>query len=354
MQYFHDYMVASYDFSTANNSFPNPEERVYQSLRGQPSREISGLDPNSVPAATLTKVRNRAISKFLTACQEARSSFEAGQDLGEWKETIRSCIHPMQNLRDYTLSYFTTLKRKRGRTRGRKPLRKVLSDTYLEYTFGWKPLALDVAAAVAKLGQPRFDIVPVHANAFDIHSGQSVVTQNGFTTSIPLLISSQTRGEVSIRYKGGIKTNADASGHVSRYQDLQLLPRNWLPTAYDLLPYSWIADYFTNIGEIIQAACFVTGDLSWGLSTYRSVAHFKSAPHSIKDFDAPVGTHVLRNIKSLSGGNFRAHNSIFSRARLTAAELIPDFEVKIPLSAKPWENLGALLVSRGKSLIPFF
>lgn len=317
----------------------------------------STMDPSylkSPSVADIISVENRAISKFLSACDSARSSVEVGQDLGELKETLNGLINPLGSLRKHVLGYFDKLKKVRRSTK-RDHLPKVLADTYLEWTFGWKPLASDIADAYSGL-KHRKDIYPTYPVAASAetfydgsvdpytlwHSPFSIYTHFG---------NVQSTARYQTRYKGVVRTGS-VNGSIGIAQVLQLDLPHFVPTIWDLLPYSFIADYFANIGDIINAYSFVSSNLAWVVKTTRNQCVREYAP----DFRLHLNVDPEQTI--VLNQNCGAARSKFSFTQFTRtipepSSLVPTFQFKLPHSHKPWENLGAIMVSRSKSLVPF-
>jgi hypothetical protein len=307
--------------------------------------------------STIDSANNRAISKFLDALLDARSSFESGQDLGEYKETLHGLQKPLSSLQDLTLGYLAKLKKVKHRTKGTVNLRKALTSTYLEFTFGWNPLAKDVADAYSKLRKHRFDIVPISSKATVPYGGSSVFFHD-FTLSgaagLNFWFNATYVGHHSIRYKGAVRTGANPQGQVPLAQDLQLTPDRWLPTAWDLIPYSWIVDYFTNVGDIINAAAAMTSQITWLQRTDRIKWEQKTGPFGLMpNYSTPPDG--FRADAYCSGGETTFTYIEFLRQPYNPVALAPSLEFRIPtLGSKPWRNIGALILDRVKPLKPFF
>lgn len=292
---------------------------------------------------------NRAIRRFIEKANAVRSSVEAGQDFGEYHQTVRSFVRPCESLRQHVLSYFPLLKKVKARYKGVKALRKALTDTYLEWTFGWNPLVSDIADAYVGLTNKGFDLTPISSGAKVIYDGLTNRTLNDVGSGL-FYIRGDTRivSEYSVRMKGMIKSGR-INGSLPVLQSLQLTPEFWLPTAWDLLPYSFIADYFTNIGDIIRAACFVTSSLSWGVKTVRNVTN------SVTSYSfQPTQFTGVYNTQFCLASNPKSSIVSFQRGAIGESDLIPTFRFSLPVSFKPFENIAALMSSNGKGLVPFF
>jgi hypothetical protein len=258
------------------------------------------------------------------------------------------------------LSYFSSLTKAKNRYKRSAPsLAKALADTYLEFHFGVQPLVDDVAQVIADADRFRFVEYPVSASAHEKFQGAS----STFTPFIGLWASTPSasqgivsNGTYSVRYKGAVKSGCSASGRLGHVQALRLLPKDWLPTAWDLLPYSWIADYFANIGDILQALSFCFQDLTWGCKTIRTETVTKVSDFSLKSPFVPDPSVyvVVSDDRWAYGGSSTFSVKTFSRSALVSSDLIPRFHFRIPMGKYPYLNLAALLIGRARKLVPFF
>jgi len=301
-------------------------------------------------------VRNRAIRKFLDNAKSVRSSFEAGQDLGEIKQTIESLIHPMNSLKQLTLNYFTKLKKAKVKNKDRISLHKALSDSYLEYRFGWRPLALDLADAFAGLTSRRrmSSTAPCQGSATgsEATDHHSDVNCSSVNCDAPAPLNSYSYTIYSCRIKGAIRLNLDSNGNIPIPQLLQLSTLNdFAVTAWDLLPYSFVVDYFTNIGDVINALTFPSSDLVFICQTEHTklINQYSSSPVHTPDSNGYIWKH-----ETWRPFNARTVVTKVSRRRLQSIDLLPSVRVSLPVSSRPLENIGALISSNVKSLVPFF
>lgn len=315
------------------------------------------LPPNP-PSSVVTRVTNRCIRNFINRCDSVRSSFEAGQDLGEYKATVHSIEHPMQSLVDLTTSYLEKLKKAKSRYRGRpRSIAQVLADSYLEWHFGIKPLIEDVASAVVDAGRFRFPIYPVSAKASERYS----FVDTRLDVTPPLLgfnlrYKTQSYGVFTVRYKGGIRSGADDQGNISVAQAWQLYPRNWLPTAWDLLPWTWLTDYFVNVGDIIRGFSFIMSDLSWGCKTTHTELTRTAVLADVSDIPPPglPGETVVQRERYVLGGNVEYTIRSVARDVLSGSDFIPGLEFSFPNRGSQFANMAAVLAQRYLGLTPLF
>lgn len=358
------YVSAVFETHIGSAATSNLRKR-YQSYIGPPCRWLpSTLSsfPN-VDTNSLNQVTARVNSLFLDRAKSAISSFQSGQDLVELHQTIESIIHPMKSLREHVTTYFTNLKKIRGkvlRQRGSSAsksasLHKALSDTYLEWTFGWNPLTSDIAAGITDLThmRPEYTIVSAKANV-RYSSSDGVYPVNGTTAYIAghqVVTSDYTiklKGMVSSWYNGTPPT---------LLQELQLLPEDFAPTAWNVLPYSFVIDYFLNIGDIINAYSFPTAALRWCNKTSRQVNRCVISYYQDSDRIKSDWTNLgwIIDQKEISSAHFDATVTAFQRQQVSASSLIPPLVFEIPpLSSKPWLNIAALIGGSKRLVTPFY
>lgn len=306
---------------------------------------------NDVPASLSTEVRNRAIRKFLDSAKSVRSSFEAGQDLGEIKQTIESFRHPLQSLKVLTTEYFETLKKAKRRYHG-PGLHKVVSDSYLEYRFGWRPLALDIADAYSGLRDRlrMSETAPCHGYASGRAPISNFVGTSTYVDDNHVTQTTSTYVVYSYRIKGAIRLNL-VDGKIPVLQALQLQTLNdFAVTAWDLLPYSFVVDYFTNVGDIINALTFPFSDLTYCCGTQRLSMVTKQTMNIV--MIPPDAGAVYWDSQALNPANATLTTTLFDRSSLSSLDLVPKARISLPVSSRPWENIGALLSSNIKSLVP--
>jgi hypothetical protein len=320
---------------------------VFESFEGYPQLPaLFALDTNP-PASLISSVRNRCIAKFLDQADAARSSFEAGQDIGEIRETIHSIISPMKTMRELTLGYLSNVKKLALKAKSRPTLHKAISDSFLEYKFGWNPLASDVAAGIVGLthNDGHVNVQHISASAREFYPINPQFYGTIGSGNVIVTVIGQCTGEYQVRYRGGIRTGA-VNGRIPLLQNLQLDMPHFIPTLWDLLPYSWMVDYFANIGECIRAASFQNANVSWGNVTTRRICHYTYSYDWRHDYD-PTFLNVTMIKPS---GNPTGTSTTFTRDIFVGSDLVPDFRFSIPVSEKPWENMAALLGGRIDSI----
>jgi hypothetical protein len=327
----------------------NPGKFAGNSIYGYPDYPGLFTLPVSPPASLVTSVTNRAIRKILDKADAVRSSFESGQDLGEIRETIRSIKHPMQSARDFLVHHLDHSIKRLRKVNAIKDFTKVAADSFLEFKFGWNPLASDIAQGFADLtnNQNHFDSVPMTASASDTWqvatpSISPVIPGSGLFHPV---MYGRVTGRYTVRFKGGVRTGA-VNGRIGTLQNLQLDLPHVLPTLWDLVPYSWLIDYFANLGDLIRAYSFQAFDWTYLCKTVRTEIAYEFA-FPLPDIQ-PAAAYDPVSV-TMNPGHPEFSQVDFARVRASSSSLIPDFTFQVPLgSEKPWENMTALLLGRQK------
>lgn len=335
---------------------------------GYPSYDFPSFsDPTN---AVLSSARNQALRKFIQRVNEARTSLEGGQVIGEWKETIGAITNPLGALRKFALRHVINAKKRLrriknshgGRTKygGRRQgsrsaaFATAMSDTYLEFVFGWVPLAKDITAGVIGLLE-RYDQADrsiIKAKAVVGYNEASQRFQVFNTDNIECTHNRLTVSSVDYRFRAGIRTGA-VNGVRSVPATLGLLPERFIPTVWELIPYSFVVDYFVNIGDIIESYAFRRSSIIWGTRTIRTKAQ---RFYSVPSFSfLPTPPNYYPNVRHLiqmgaTGGDATLTVGHVDRVPISQDYLMPDLEFHLPISSKPWVNLGALLTSKFCSL----
>lgn len=328
---------------TAHNDYDNaqkPSYRDWQRATGALINPSTRL-PLAVPGIP-TSLESEVKIAFAQKVRQARRAFEGGTFLGELAESIRMIRRPAQALRRSISNYSSDVKKRMRGRRGDGKL-KVASSTYLEYKFGWDPLARDVASAIKAAGhQPPFISIPVSVSRTRELTVEDTSHSRFYSPRLRYDFNLRRTGAVDLRYKGAVKYHAPS--RASQWQDTWGLgTSDFVPTVYNLLPYSFLVDYFSNIGNVIDSMSQGTLGLHWGCRTarVRSTVTLSRMTHN------PEGANSS-GYAYLSG--FKLENNAFTRSNLGSVSVgVSDINFKIPgISSNKWLNIGALFSARRK------
>jgi hypothetical protein len=147
-----------------------------------------------------------------------------------------------------------------------------LSSAWLEGTFGWQPLVNDIENAYKayKSFVERHNDEQVFVRGIGIEE-KPVPSQNSSSTGSCPAGASDVISALRT-YRGSEKAFVKYYGMVVRQVDVTTRDRlarigfDWsefVPTAWELCPWSFLVDYFTNIGDVVEASAFTRSLLSW-------------------------------------------------------------------------------------------
>lgn len=291
----------------------------------------------------------------------AQTSFQGLVFSGEFRETVGLITHSALKLKrgvfDYGRKLLTgrkkILRRAGNRIKNLTPKQRTklllenASNEWLEFQLGWAPLLSDIDSAAETLANYYAGDVsdrwkPVRAVGID----KQVISDQPapYPTAVyPCYFATRLRTSttVSVRYIACVD-----HGLVSQLnnQRVGFAPTNWLPAIWELIPYSFVIDYFTNVGSIIDAACLQTSSVRWVIRTVRreSKREFYNWTPRYGDLGAQ-GHYPLGNIP---GKSVQTVTSV-ERAPYEGS-LVPNLDIHLPNNAKQVANIFGLLVMRNK------
>lgn len=330
--------------------------------------------------------------KFMRAVKDAQRSFGGGQFFGELRETLRMISGRGKQLygkanewMDYATSaahrhriHAKRAKEAAAAKRRRKTLppdarkrlieyerdlkafTKEIANTWLEKSFGWDPLFHDIEDARTAL-----DEVLETERLIKVNAGGRAAKLVGHTTYQvgPLVVGTQiycmetlVDKETAIyRYRGAVKAQAQTTWK-DRAARFGFSASDFVPTAWELLPWSFLADYFANIGDCLEAAFTDTSSLAWlaGTSILQRDRLFYT------QLDVPRVQTVIGGARYLNFSENNPAMRIWRRRNVTRTPSISGLEpfglfmLKFPgFDDKPrqWLNMAALL-TQGLSIHP--
>lgn len=295
----------------------------------------------------LTAADNQAKAKFVKHCLSELQAIEGQVFLGELRETLHLIKHPLQSFRRSLDLYHNALRRRRKGSRRHRE--RVVSDTWLEFQYGWGPLISDIESGVEALRRfsrtpVRFKPVRAQGKTTTLLDQQNFgVSVGGFGYNIEHIASF----EANVRYYGAVDLATQGLDVVT--SNLGLRFDRFVPTLWELLPYSFLADYFTNIGDIISSWSWGNFGLRWSSRGAMKNTIVKRSTSSPFLFGIGPGTY---NWTGREPGKSHSEHRVIVRTTY-GGNFIPDFRLEIPgMSSTKWLNIAALLDAR-RSLRPF-
>jgi len=332
---------------------PGPEhtDYVYSNGAAAQIRYLPGTlhtNPDIVTTVAQSRARQLAFKKI----RDAQFSMSGGTFIGELGEAIRMLRHPAEGLRKALKSdYLDKLKTIKKKDPNR--WKKAISQSWLEGCFGWRPFINDLEDAVKAYKEAtnvdRNQYQKIRAVGKD-QLEIDLITDDRFSLGglFPHMGWKHTYDEAFCIIRSEVKRelNVTAAG---RARIFGLTPEEFVPTAWELLPWSFLVDYFTNVGDILAAGATDTSRLAW----------IEQSVVAIRNIEALVQPDVL-TCKQINGANYIGAlgnpGSFLYKRRIVTRSVpstlsLPDFTLELPGS--PIKQLNCLaLWTQANSMNP--
>jgi len=303
-----------------------------------------------VPSSIVSDVSNRCIRKFISKANEILSSENlTGRSIKHLKHDLHTIANPMSGIRGQIQKYLTQVEKSGSARLNKSHLLKNIRSAYLEFTFGISPFVTDITDILKDVGRTQYPAVPIQSSATDSYFGQTSDFQSYLGLLGTVVSPCQITSTYSIRIKGAIRTDVGNDGSIGILQDLRLLPRDWLPNLVSILPYDWMANYFTNINDVVDSYCFPFSNLAWAQKTTRTVTKtiYGSPYKLLAPPSLPNGSHYVQTpVFTGIGGNQVIETTDMVRSILIPNDLVASLQVKIPSSPRQWVNMMAVFQPR--------
>lgn len=298
---------------------------------------------------------NRAKTKFFKAVRDAQVKLQGLVVLGELRETLRMLRRPAEGLQDLIRSYLDrarALKRGKGRG-GARNFDQALSKLWLEYAFGWTPLLNDIYDA-----RNAFNSLLERERIVKVSVGGRESKEVGPTSVADINVDHG--GHLSlrckdildytdiVRYRGAVRARAATTAR-DRFARFGFDPKEFIPTAWELLPWSFLIDYFANIGEILESSITDTSSVIWvSKSRVRIVNLYRSG--FLTNPSEKVGSSNVQSYSSSIGWVY--YHRRYVQRWATSGLTIPTLSFRLPVSGSKLTNMLALADIIGRSIVP--
>lgn len=201
--------------------------------------------------------------------------------LGELDETVSMLYAPLKAVKNHTWASLRELAKKMAKAekKGKYLSMKQLNNWFLGYTFGVAPFIGDVESAAEALASA------IMHEKFAKCQGSSGDIQRGFPRSFwysndPFTVQVEDTYTLTTkaRARSQIRLTLDGRQEVSdrllvalNLDGRQVLA-NFAPTMWELLPFSFLYDYFGNFGNVIQSRWAIRPDVVWQSLTIKESA----------------------------------------------------------------------------------
>lgn len=314
------------------------------------------LAPSGLSVQALNNALRRLAGKYndsrqillAVAVAELGSSVDSAKILVNQSRTIFSKAERLMlsffNREERRLSFMERRRLARGLNpklparQVRRSIRRILdfqAKQWLTVSFGMRPLISDLKglsqATYAK--RNRSNLMPLRA--VDFAGSASGPTMNSQVSGKDTLrVTAVTHGKSTVKLRSVIKVD-----EVDLWQNkLGLSGRDLPSTIYELIPYSWLVDYVTNVGDMI------THYSAFGLRKGRTQVTKVNESKSVWSYQLIHGTHnPLQPVVSRSFTPQKKTRTVLSIERyLEEGVPSPRFTTKLPTGDIQLTNLAAL------------
>lgn len=304
-------------------------------------------------ATDLSKVDGEALTLLYKKVREASSQMNGLQFFGELREALRMIRRPADSIWKGLEKYNTLLTKRKQGIRRKLPRDKkidiwkdIVAGTWLEVSFGWKPLVSDtqdIAKTLARFTEP--DTARTRARAYkeDLLGSSNAFVNDAFCghSQLAVQVDLRTKTTGGVQYICGLRSDGSGpSGSLERLRNLSgLTLENFVPTLWELTPYSFLFDYFVNIGDILNSAFTSTVGVTWKMKTQRLVTERVIAQ---VPFYANLPPWVVLNM-STTNGLSQIVKSTMERIPIAGSLGIPNLVFSLPGRTNRYLNIAALL-----------
>jgi len=308
-------------------------------MYGDIGRNLTGSSFPSPVTSLSSAADNKARSRLLSRYLEIRNTWRGGNFLAEIRETIHMIKHPLDSIYRRSWDYVGKLNRLRNVSKQRDfDLLKHLSDLWLSYIFGIKPLADDVSDGLTALrkvlGPYKRDTKFIKASATD-RSG-SVTHKEGENVGLyvfPVSFDTVKTTVSTVKYYGELR--ARPSQTEAAIEQFGVTPFDAIPAVWEAVPFSFVVDYFANVAEVLDGYRLCEADCMWMNQGVRNIVTSKQASVKLKPQASYGGTDYVNYSGSRREVRFVQRQGVeFPH---------PNFYFKMPgFPSLKWLNLTAL------------
>ncbi len=321
-----------------------------------------------IPVSSKT-AENVALARFNAKAAQVNRQFQGGVFFAELHKTLHGITHPAEALFKGIEGYSRAATKLRrsfvkdratfrslSRTRQRqvaKSFSKAATGLWLEQSFHWLPLMYDIQGAVSAF-QALLDDWPsvfVKVSATDVQDRTDVQSEMSPGAGITLPYTETQSAGATVRMYGRVRV----SPRVSSLPDMKALGldvRSFVPTLWELVPYSWAIDYFTNIGDMIYGASYGGCDVLWASQGFKRWSRYDcQVGVSKRLMVAPQNFQNDLAVAFMKPSLVATEKAVIHRAPYTG-NFIPFPEFRVPkVNSLKWLNLGAAFLQRSLAFL---
>lgn len=338
---FHDIVCASDGYATVTEVASNGTWSRYE-LRG-----CLGLWANTPSAPTgieLSSVKGRVIQTFNRKLISSQTALRGLVTAGEASEAARMINSRAKALNRGMFNWLEHVNKRASRWRRIGRRTQELAQGWLERSFGWLPLVADIDAGAKALSRiiayrvPR-DYIKSISDSY-IHGEPNRINT---TWGVGPLRLYQTRTSYDFySYKlYGLVMPAAESFNANRIE-LGISLNEFVPTVWELIPYSFLVDYFLNIGAVIDGLCVNTAGLRW---INQGTDKRRLNVTAVELLNVPTSGLKQRDYYYAPASPFTWQRREIERRAVGPWALVPPLTFSVPGLSTKWLNMAALAIT---------
>lgn len=222
--------------------------------------DFIGLVERVVPAPStfidqdLDRMSQIALAKAYAKINEA--PVLSGEILGELDDTIGMLKRPAAGARKLLGKIYRAKKRKLAKTAYNAA--RATSEAWLEYRYGWYPLILDCQGIIDEAHKLRRRMMAQHlvsrATERQIASATSTFVLQPSPDNRPWYFDGAVRRETVVTASAGVIYDLESLNTIEQLQrSLGYRPSDLSATLWERTPWSFVVDWFANVGTWITA-----------------------------------------------------------------------------------------------------
>lgn len=302
--------------------------------------------PGAVSTPHVVSADAVALSEFVSRIRSAQTKVQSLVMAGEMGKTCIALANSGKQLQTGVFAFvwdsYRKLKREPPATL-RKHWVSIVSDLWLTYVYGVQPTLQDIKG-LAEAGAQND--AAQNPRIFVQGKGKSATFTGSSRHNLNLnscIVEATSRRKVFADCKYFGVVNAVIPNTANMAQSLYGYDwSNVVPSIWELIPYSFIADYFTNIGEILSAWSLCQATVGWVSRTSRyGGINMVTDSHDV----------TLKSPDDFSGYypfTLQVETRTVDR-RALASVPVPSLVFSLP-GPKQWVNMAALGVTHVKAL----
>jgi hypothetical protein len=337
------YAKGSHGFYLHNPSLSN----TWRSTQGNPLTGF-GVGQPSAPSASVANTS--ALTSLTKRLSTELTTFQGGVFVGELKETIHLLRHPLQGLRQGLMRHLDLVAKRGRRIRKVLNMKRMVAETWLETSFGLKPLLSDIDDAADAMAQfivdpTRQEFKTLTAKGYSETANDAELTLIGMSSfsHYDVAVHPVRRRSETVKYLACI--GVSPSVRACAFQKVGLNFASFVPTLWELIPYSFVVDYFTNVGDVIQGLANCTSDVRWVMKW----AITEDREEAKNFYLRPTWDPQYPPTQEFRSGSFTISKKTIVRSQYLGS-LVPSFRWEIPgETSLKWANLVALTALLGST-----